>query len=70
MYDTKENSLIEKNEFEYLLKLLDDEDEKIYSSIKDRFLSYGDQSADFLKKYLNDENLLIQKRANEIISIL
>jgi len=67
---TLENSLIDNNEFDHLIKLLDDEDENIYSSIKDRFISHGDSSSDFLKKYLNDENLIVKKRANEIISII
>ncbi|HQY20323.1 MAG TPA: transglutaminase-like domain-containing protein [Ignavibacteria bacterium] len=57
-------------EFDHLIKLMDDEDVNIYKSVKDRFLSYGILSEDFLKGYLNDENLLIKKRANEIISIL
>lgn len=57
-------------EFGHLIKLLDDEDENIYNSIKERFLSHGNNSAVFLKKYLNDENYLIRKRANEIFSIL
>lgn len=64
------SKIIENNEFEHLVKLLDDEDEKIYSNIKDRFISFGDQSSDYLKQYLNDENILIKKRANEIFSIL
>lgn len=62
--------IIENNEFEHLVKLLDDEDEEIYSNIKGRFISFGDQSTDYLKQYLNDENILIKKRANEIFAIL
>lgn len=60
----------EVNEFVYLIKLLDDEDENIYSNIKERFLSHGNNSSVFLKKYLNDNNYLIKKRATEIYSIL
>ncbi|MEO8209691.1 MAG: transglutaminase-like domain-containing protein [bacterium] len=74
MIDTKEvtleKSVIGNNEFDYLIRLLDDEDENIYSSIKDRFILYGDNSSEFLKKYLNDENTILKKRANEIISII
>lgn len=70
MNDTLETEIVDKNEFEYLLKLLDDEDEKIYTSIKERFLSYGEPSVNFLKKYLKDENEIIKERAGEIISIL
>ncbi len=69
MPDTKDK-LIVNNELDHLIKLLDDEDENIYSNIRERFLSHGDNSFSFLKNYLNDENLLIKKRANEIISIL
>lgn len=70
MTELTENKIIDKNEFEHLIKLLDDEDQNIYSSVRERFISSGDQSVNFLKKYLNDENLLLRKRANEIISIL
>jgi len=63
-------TIIPNKEFDHLIKLMDDEDVNIYKSVKDRFLSYGILSEDFLKGYLNDENLLIKKRANEIISIL
>lgn len=65
-----ENNLKEYNEFDHLIKLLDDEDENIYTNIKDRFISHGNQSSNFLLNYINDENILIKKRANEIVSIL
>jgi len=57
-------------EFENLIKLLDDEDENIYGNIKERFLSHGTPSSDFLKSYSGSENILIKKRASEIISII
>ena len=38
-------------EFENLIKLLDDEDENIYGNIKERFLSHGNPSSEFLKNY-------------------
>lgn len=65
-----ENTLFKNPEFDHLIKLLDDEDEKIYSVVREKFLSYGDHSTYFLKNYVNDENILIQKRANEIISTI
>lgn len=70
MTETKKTTLTETSEFEHLIKLLDDEDENIYSSVRDRFLTHGEDSFIFLKKYINDDNILIKKRANEIISIL
>ncbi|MBK8552503.1 MAG: transglutaminase family protein [Ignavibacteria bacterium] len=70
MPETKKTTLTERPELEHLIKLLDDEDENIYSSVRDRFLSHGDHSFIYLKKYINDENILIKKRASEIISIL
>lgn len=70
MFEEKEVAEAETNEFGYLIKLLDDEDENIYTSIKERFLSHGNNSTGFLRNYLNDENYLIKKRAGEIISIL
>ena len=57
-------------EFENLIKLLDDEDENIYGNIKERFLSHGNPSSEFLKNYSGSENILIKKRASEIISII
>lgn len=68
--NTLEKNLNEINEFDHLIKLLDDEDENIYSNIKNRFISHGNQSSSFLLKYINDENILIKKRANEIVSII
>ena len=70
MLDTKENTLVENPEFDYLIKLLDDEDENIYSNVRERFLSYGNHTTDFLRNFLNDENFLIKKRATEIISTI
>jgi len=70
LFEQDETTETETNEFGYLIKLLDDEDEYVYTSIKERFLSHGNESTGFLKNYLNDENYLIKKRANEIISIL
>ena len=70
MTTVKDAIFTESSEFDHLVKLLDDEDENIYSNIKDRFLSFGNNSSDFLKNYINDENTLIKKRAKEIVSIL
>lgn len=70
MTDLKDNIQAEMNEFGHLIRLLDDEDESIYSNIRSRFISLGESSTHFLKKYLNDENALIKKRANEIVSVL
>ncbi|MBP9191678.1 MAG: transglutaminase family protein [Ignavibacteria bacterium] len=57
-------------EFENLIKLLDDEDENIYGSIKERFISHGNPSSEFLRNYSGSENILVKKRASEIISII
>lgn len=70
MVNSKENTLEIKSELDHLIKLLDDEDENIYSSIKERFIFHGDDTALFLKKFLNDENKLIKKRAGEIITAI
>ena len=58
------------NEFSHLLKLLDDEDEGVYTNIRDRFISLGQASSDFLQNYTEDDNFLIRNRANEIISTI
>ncbi|MBS1516526.1 MAG: hypothetical protein JSS91_00390 [Bacteroidetes bacterium] len=70
MSENEELIVSPNKELDHLIKLLDDEDDNIYSSVKERFLSFGNQSEDFLKNYLNDKNILINKRANEIVSIL
>ena len=70
MVNSKENTLEVSSELDHLIKLLDDEDENIYSNIKERFIFHGDDTALFLKKFLNDENKLIKKRAGEIITAI
>lgn len=58
------------SELDHLIKLLDDEDEGIYTNIRERFISHGDVSTDYLRNYTEDTNLLLRKRANEIISTI
>lgn len=70
MTNNSEPVITPNNEFEHLIKLLDDEDDNVYSNVKDRFLSYGGESENYLKKFINDENILIKRRANEIVSII
>lgn len=67
---TEESTIHETKELDFLAKLLDDEDENIYSNVRERFISHGKNTADFLRKFLNDENFLIKKRANEILSVV
>lgn len=66
----KENVINETKELDYLIKLLDDEDENIYNSVRERFLSHGENTSEYLRGFLNDENILIKKRAGEIISTI
>lgn len=74
MTETTESAIPENQELDYLIKLLDDEDENIYSNVRERFIFHGKNSTDYLENYLsnilNAENILINKRANEIISTL
>ncbi|MCY7362956.1 MAG: transglutaminase-like domain-containing protein [Ignavibacteria bacterium] len=74
MIETTESAIPENQELDYLIKLLDDEDENIYSNVRERFIFHGKNSTDYLENYLsnilNAENILINKRANEIISTL
>jgi regulator of sirC expression with transglutaminase-like and TPR domain len=58
------------NELEHLAKLLDDENDFVYSNIKDRFVFHGKKSVDFLKQFTRSDDLLVSNRAKEIISIL
>lgn len=69
MLNLKEE-IVPDTELSHLIKLLDDEDEGIYSNIRERFLSYGDLSSNFLKDFAEDENVLLRKRVNEIISTI
>lgn len=74
MNDLKENEIPQTSELDHLIKLLDDEDENVYSNVRDRFISHGKDTSDYLENFLSnilkDENLLIKKRANEIISTI
>ncbi len=70
MNAVKENVINETKELDYLIKLLDDEDENIYNSVRERFLSHGENTSEYLRGFLNDENILIKKRAGEIISTI
>jgi len=70
LINSKENTIETISELDHLVKLLDDEDENIYSSIKERFIFHGNDTALFLKKFLNDDNKLIKKRAGEIITAI
>ncbi|MBK6504583.1 MAG: hypothetical protein IPG02_02690 [Ignavibacteria bacterium] len=69
MLNIKEE-IVPDTELSHLIKLLDDEDEGIYSNIRERFISYGDLSSNFLKDFAEDENVLLRKRVNEIISTI
>ncbi len=69
MLNLKEET-VPDTELSHLIKLLDDEDESIYSNIRERFISYGDLSSNFLKDFAEDENVLLRKRVNEIISTI
>lgn len=70
MTETQENTITKISELDHLLKLLDDEDESIYSNVRDRFISHGKNTSEYLKNFLNDENILIKNRANEIVSTI
>lgn len=70
MIEAKELKAATNNELENLVRLLDDEDENIYTNIKERFLSHGYESITYLKNCLHSDNNLLKSRANEIISIL
>lgn len=70
MLELKENIMPESKEFDFLIKLLDDEDEIVYSNVRERFISHGKNTAEFLGRFLNDENILIKNRATEIITAI
>lgn len=74
MTELNENEIPEISELDHLIKLLDDEDENIYSNVRERFISHGKDTSDYLENFLSnilkDENLLIKKRANEIITTI
>ncbi|MBX7041807.1 MAG: transglutaminase-like domain-containing protein [Ignavibacteria bacterium] len=65
-----EEATLGSKELDHLIRLLDDEDEKIYGNIRDRFISYGDLSSEYLKNFTEDDNLLVRDRAKEIISTI
>ncbi len=65
-----EQATLGSKELDHLIRLLDDEDEKIYGNIRERFISYGDLSSEYLKNFTEDDNLLLRDRAKEIISTI
>jgi len=68
--ELKESEINGTTELDYLIKLLDDEDENIYNSVRERFISHGENTSEYLRSFLNDENILIKNRASEIISTI
>jgi len=70
MKKIEDNFKIEIPELNHLIKLLDDEDEEIYTNIRKRFLMYGEESKNFLVEYINSEDQIIAERSKEIISLL
>ena len=74
MSELKEKEIPGSNELDHLIKLLDDEDESVYSNVRDRFISHGKDTSDYLENFLSnkliEENNLIRKRASEIITAI
>ncbi len=69
MKKVKEFSL-PQSELQHLIKLLDDESDFVYENIKERLISHGDNSINFIKEYADMTNPVIEQRANEIISTI
>ena len=69
MKKVKELSL-PQSELQHLIKLLDDESDFVYENIKERLISHGDNSINFIKEYADLTNPVIEQRANEIISTI
>jgi regulator of sirC expression with transglutaminase-like and TPR domain len=65
------NSLFENNnELNNLIKLIDDEDDFVYRSVKEKFFEYGIEAVIFLKNFINSENRIVAERSSEIMNNL
>ncbi len=59
----------EVSEIKSLISLLDDEDESIYSTVRERLLSYKDSALEFIP-FIEDKNTVAEKRLSEVREIL
>jgi regulator of sirC expression with transglutaminase-like and TPR domain len=65
------NNLFENNnELNNLIKLIDDEDDFVYRSVKEKFFEYGIEAVIFLKNFINSENRIVAERSSEIMNNL
>jgi len=59
----------EVSEIKSLITLLDDEDESIYSTVRERLLSYKESALEFIP-FIEDKNTIAEKRLSEVREIL
>ncbi len=65
------NELTEKevSEIKSLITLLDDEDESIYVTVRERLLSYKESALEYIP-FIGDKNTIAEKRLSEVREIL
>ncbi len=66
----KQINKIELNRFKSLIYLLDDEDDSIYSVVKEHLLFAGEKALPVLEGYMQPEDSLMQKRIKEIYEMI
>lgn len=70
MAKLKEHKNSISEELGYLIKLIDDESDFVYSNVKEKLISYGSESVNFLNNNADFSNPLISQRVNEIFSMI
>jgi hypothetical protein len=59
----------EVSEIKSLITLLDDEDEVIYCTVRERLLSYKESALEFIP-FIEDKNTVAERRLSEVREIL
>lgn len=60
----------EKNEISSLIRLMDDEDDFVWSHVREKLMSLGEDVLPFLDIAVRDENLVLRRRAIQLINAI
>src|SRR5688572_4153715 len=58
---------LSENQRTALITLLGDEDNGVYRTVREKLLSFGNKSAEWLRPYLLSSDPLLRRRAQEIV---
>ena len=60
----------EENEISSLIRLMDDEDDYVWEHVRKKLISLGEDVLPFLDIAVRDENLVLRRRALQIINAI